>query len=162
MSSDERSSTIFNRFQLLGYFALCLIWGSTWLAIRIVVSTVPPLLAAGVRFAAAAVVLLTLAALQKRRWPRGPEQWRALGILSLTIMAVPYGLLFWAEQYVTSAMTAVIFYAFPLMVALLTPLMMHRTVPRSAVFAMVVAFAGIVYLLYRDRDASPRMLLGGS
>jgi drug/metabolite transporter (DMT)-like permease len=83
-------------------------------------------------------------------------------VLSLTIMAVPYGLLFWAEQYVTSSMTAVLFSAMPLAVALLTPVMLGRTVPRSAVFALVIAFGGFVYLFFQtDLIATPSALWGG-
>lgn len=82
-----------SRVQWLGYVALCLIWGSTWLAIRFAVHDIPPLEAAAIRFLAAGVLLIFLALLQKREWPRGQDQWNALLVLSLTIMAVPYGLL---------------------------------------------------------------------
>jgi len=81
--------------------------------------------------------------------------------LSLTIMAIPYGLLFWAEQFVTSGMTAVLFSASPLCVALLTPLLMKRKVPRDAVFAMLVAFGGLLVLFYTGLGGSSRALLGG-
>lgn len=149
------------RGQSFGYAVLCLIWGSTWLAIRVVVRDVPPLEAAAVRFLAGAVLLLVLALAQKRSWPQTRSQWNALVVLSLTIMAVPYGLLFWAEQYVTSSMTAVLFSAMPLLVALFTPLMMHKTVPRRAVFALLVAFGGLLMLFSSGLAASGRGVLGG-
>src|SRR5215471_5648600 len=158
MSESGHSSSTFSRSHLLGYIALCLIWGSTWLAIRVVVSDVPPLLAAALRFLVASALLLALALFQKRPWPKGESQWTAILVLSISIMAVPYGLLFWAEQYVTSSMTAVLFSAMPLVVPLLT----HRTVPRSAVLAMVVAFGGLLILFYTGLRTSPRALLGGA
>ncbi len=163
MFQPSHATTSFTRGQLLGYIALCLIWGSTWLAIRVVVYDVPPLEAAAVRFLIAAVLLLGLAFLRKRRWPQGARQWNALFVLGFTIMAVPYGLLFWAEQYVTSSMTAILFSASPLVVALLTPVLTHRKVPRTAVFALVVAFGGLLILFYKtDLSASRRSLLGGA
>jgi drug/metabolite transporter (DMT)-like permease len=150
------------RSVILAYISLCLIWGSTWMAIRVVVRDVPPLQAAGVRFLAAGALLLAWAWAQKRKWPRGEQQWKAVIVLSLTIMAVPYGLLFWAEQYVTSGMTAVLFSASPLFVALLTPLLMKRKVPRDAIFAMLVAFGGLVALLWTGLSSGgARALLGG-
>jgi drug/metabolite transporter (DMT)-like permease len=149
------------RGQLLGYLALCLIWGSTWLAIRFVVHDVPPLEAAAIRFFTGAVLLLAMAAAQKRDWPASREEWQAILVLSLSIMAVPYGLLFWAEQYVTSSMTAVLFSAMPLLVALFTPLMMHRTVPRRAVFALLIGCGGLLLLFPGGLNASGRSLLGG-
>lgn len=149
------------RRHILAYLLLCAIWGSTWLAIRVVVRDVPPLEAAAIRFIAASLLLLVLAFVQRRRWPSDKRQWNAILVLSMTIMAIPYGLLFWAEQYVTSSMTAVLFSAMPLVVALFTPLMMHRSVPRRAVFAMLIALGGLLLLFPSGLNASGRSLLGG-
>jgi drug/metabolite transporter (DMT)-like permease len=162
MSASSPAPSPFPRSQLLGYIALCMIWGTTWLAIRYVVEDVPPLRAAAIRFLIAGLLLLAAAGVQKRRWPRGERQWQALMVLSVTIMAVPYGLVFWAEQYVASSVAAVLYSAIPLVVALLTPAMMGRKVPRSAVFALVIAFGGFLYLfLGTGLSASRSALLGG-
>ena len=152
----------FTRNHMLGYAALCFIWGSTWLAIRVVVRDVPPLEAAGIRFLAGAVLLLALAGIQRRTWPSSSEEWKALLVLSVTIMAVPYGLLFWAEQYVPSSMTAVLYSAMPLLVALFTPLMMQHSVPRRAVFALVIACGGLLLLFPGGLNASGRSLAGAA
>jgi drug/metabolite transporter (DMT)-like permease len=159
--SETGQPTSFTRRQLFGYLSLCLIWGSTWLAIREVVSYVPPLEAAGLRFLAAGLLLLGLAWLQKRRWPRGDRQWNAILLLSVTMMAVPFGLVFWAEQHIMSSMTAILYSASPLVVSLLTPVFLHRKVPRSAVLAMVVAFGGIAALFYTELSVTRSALLGG-
>lgn len=161
MAEQLPESTSFTRSQLLGYISLCLIWGSTWLAIRLVVRDVPPLQAAALRFLAAGLLLLGMAVLQKRRWPADGQQWNAIFVLSLSIMAVPYGLLFWAEQHVTSSMTAVLYSAMPLAVALVTPTMTHHKVPRRAVYAMVIAFGGILTLFYKNPSTSRLALIGG-
>ena len=158
MSSADTSLT---RVQMLAYVALCLIWGSTWLAIRFAVQEVPPLKAAALRFLIAAVLLLGSLLFRKARWPQGQRQWNAVMLLSVTVMAVPYGLLFWAEQYVSSSMTALLFSAMPMLVALMTPLMLHRKVPRNAVFAMLLAFGGLAIIFYSGLTTSPRALWGG-
>jgi drug/metabolite transporter (DMT)-like permease len=149
------------RVHLLGYVSLCLIWGSTWLAIRVVVHDVPPFEAAALRFLIAGVLLLGMALAQRRSWPQDAAQWNAVFILSMSMMAVPYGLLFWAEQHVTSSMTAILYSAMPLAVSLFTPAMMHRKVPRQAVYAMVTAFGALLVLFYTDLSASRRALIGG-
>ena len=161
MASETQAGPSFNRAQLFGYIALCLIWGSTWLAIRLVVRDVPPFLAAALRFFVAGILLLGMAWAQKRRWPAGAQQWNAIFVLSLTIMALPYGLLFWGEQHVTSSMTAVLYSAMPLAVSLVTPAMLHRKVPRRAVFAMVVAFGGLLTLFYTNLSTSRWAIIGG-
>jgi drug/metabolite transporter (DMT)-like permease len=160
MAVPPRTSSPLTRNQLLGYASLCLIWGSTWLGIRLVVRDIPPLEAAALRFLAAGALLLGMAAMQKRRWPADGRQWNAILVLSVSIMAVPYGLLFWAEQHVTSSMTAVLYSAMPLAVSLFTPAMIHRKVPRRAVFAMVIAFGGMLVLFYQ-LNTSRSALLGG-
>src|SRR5258708_9604908 len=162
MPIRAQATLTLNRAQLFGYISLCLIWGSPWMAIRVVVQDVPPLQAAAIRFFAAAVLLLSVVLLQKRRWPQSKREWNALLLLSVTIMAVPYGLLFWAEQYVASSMTAVFYSAMPMVVALLTLLMTQRKVPRSAVYAMAVAFGGLLVLFYSGFSAGERGILGSA
>jgi drug/metabolite transporter (DMT)-like permease len=160
-SNTDQTISKLSRLQWLAYISLCLIWGSTWLAISVVVREVPPFRAAAIRFFLAAAILLAPVFFRRDRWPRQDRQWNALLILGFTMFAIPYGLLFWAEQYVKSSMTAVLFSANPLVVALLTPVMMQRKVPRQAVLAMVVALGGILYLVYSDLAISSKTLLGG-
>ncbi|HJX84762.1 MAG TPA: EamA family transporter, partial [Candidatus Angelobacter sp.] len=161
MNQPDHARGPLTRLQISGYISLCLIWGSTWLAIRFLVHDVPPLKAAAIRFLIAAILLLSSILFRKTQWPRGARQWNAILVLSVTIMALPYALLFWAEQYVKSGMAALLYAAIPLMVALFTPLMLHRKVPRGAVLAMVIAFGGLLVLFQSELFANQRVLLGG-
>jgi drug/metabolite transporter (DMT)-like permease len=145
----------------LGYTLLCLIWGSTWMAIRVVVQYVPPLWAAALRFVTASAILLLIAVVRGLPFPLTKRQWKAVTVLSFTMMALYYGLIFWAEQYVNSSMAAVLFSSSPLVVALLTPLFSGKSVPRRAVIAMVVAFGGILALFQSGLRDSRSALLGG-
>ena len=137
-----------------------MVWSSTWLAIRVVVREVPPFKAAAMRFVLAAGILFAWGWIRNAKWPREERQWNAILVLSFTMMTIPFGLVFWGEQYVSSSMTAILYSAVPLVVALLTPLMMHRKVPRQAVFAMVTAFGGLLVLLYSGLGTAGRTLLG--
>src|SRR5690349_19948606 len=159
--ATPQSSSLSGR-HLAGYVSLCLIWGTTWLGIRLVVRDVPPFEALAFRLFAAGVLLLAMALAEKRRWPTGGGEWNAILILTLTIMAVPSALLFWAVQYVTSSMSAVLYSASPLAVSLITPAMMHRKVPRRAVDAMVMAFGGILVLFYENPSTNRMVIIGGS
>ena len=132
------------------------------MAIRVVVQDVPPLRAAGLRFLVGAALLLGGMALRRSIVLRDAREWRAVRILSFTMMAVPYGLLFWAEQYIASSMAAVLYTSLPLVVALLTPLMSHHRVPRSALFAMLVAMGGIAVLFANTLSVSSKSLMGGA
>ena len=151
----------FRPVHYLVYGILCAVWGSTWMAIRVLVQDVPPLWSAGVRFTIAAALLLLVAAVRGSQTPQGSRQWRAVVVLGLTMIAIPYGLLFWAEQFVTSAMTAVLYTALPLCVAALTPWLSKHSVPRQAIFSMVVGLGGIAVLFGQGLTASHSTLLGG-
>ena len=150
------------RKHCIAYTCICLIWGSTWGAIRLLVLDVPPFRAAAIRFLLAAVVLLGIALARYRKPRLSGQQLRALIILGVAMMGLPYGLLFWSEYRISSSMTAVLFSSCPLFVALFTPLMMHARVPRRAVFAMVIAMGGIATLFYAQLSTSLYFLLGGA
>ena len=84
-----------------------------------------------------------------------------MSILSVTMMALPYGLIFWAEQHVTSSVTAVLYSSLPLATALMTPAMTGRPVPRGAVYSLLVAVGGIAILFGVDLRASADTFVGG-
>jgi len=149
------------RKHYLSYAMICLIWGSTWAAIRLLVRDVPPLRAATIRFFLAAIILLIVAIARSRALHLKLREWWALFILGITMMGLPYGLLFWAEFRISSSMTAVLFSTCPLFVALFTPLMTRTSVPRRAVFAMLVGLGGMATLFYTELSLSKYLLLGG-
>lgn len=109
-----------NSPRLYGAFAgCCLIWGSTFLAIRFGNRELAPLWGAAVRLAIACPILLVLARAGGHRLPRGPGLRAAAGFGALNF-GVSLGLLYWGEQQVSSGVTAVIFAIIPLTTALLT------------------------------------------
>jgi len=93
------------------YGTLVLIWSSTWVAIKIGLEDVAPLLSAGVRFALAGAGLLVLAVAMRRPLK---TDFRLAAILGLLPFAFAYGLIYWGEQYVPSGLAAVLFGVMPL------------------------------------------------
>jgi drug/metabolite transporter (DMT)-like permease len=93
------------------YGLLVLIWSSTWVAIKIGLEDVAPLLSAGVRFVVAGVVLLALAVALRRPLRTDVKLAATLGLLPF---ALAYGLIYWGEQYVPSGLAAVLFGVMPL------------------------------------------------
>jgi drug/metabolite transporter (DMT)-like permease len=94
---------------------LCLIWGSTWLVIKVGYGGLGPFNAAGVRFVIAAAVLSAIVPIVGARWPRGRSEWTLVVVVGLLLFAGDYGLIYWAEQYIDSGLTAILFGTFPLM-----------------------------------------------
>ncbi len=133
-----------NRIKLwLAFAALCLVWGTTWVASDNLAEQVPPLLGAAVRFLLAALLLLPLILRKRLKMPRGRSLWIVL-MLAAAMIVLPLVLLLWAREHVESATVTVSFAAMPLVVALLTPGFAGKGVPRSALQATMVALGAMV------------------
>ena len=98
---------------ILAFFAIYVLWGTTFLAIRVAVQEVPPLFAAGTRFFVAGVVLYGFMRLRGQLAPTR-AQWRSLALIGLLMFVAEYGPLFWAEKYVPSGIASVLEATLPL------------------------------------------------
>src|SRR3954454_283082 len=123
------------------YSGLVIIWSSTWVAIKIGLEDCPPLLGAGVRFTLAGLVLLAVAAVQRRSLR---TDWLLGAVLAIAPFAFAYGLVYWGEQYVPSGLAAVLFGILPLYTALLGSVLLHDEPLRAALlFGVLVGIAGL-------------------
>jgi len=102
------------------YTLICLIWGSTWLAIKVGLVGVPPFLGAGLRFLMSTFLVgLVLAARRTRiRLTRDDK----ICVLSLAVLVfwLDYAAVYWAEMRISSGLTAILFSTMPLMTSLLS------------------------------------------
>jgi len=139
---------------VIAYIALCLAWGSTYLAIRIGVGHLPPALFAGVRLVAAGAVLLAVARVAGQRLPKRLADWRTNAVAGVLLLAVAHGLVVWSEQFVSSGTAAVFIVTvslwFPVFEAL-WPGGAGRP-SRAQVLGLVVGFVGTVLLVGADLD----------
>jgi drug/metabolite transporter (DMT)-like permease len=103
---------------VLAFGAIYLLWGATFLAIRVAVLEIPPLFTAGLRFFVAGIVLHVFMRLRGAPNPSARE-WRNLWLIGLCMFVATYGPLFWAEQYVSSSITAVIEATLPITTVIL-------------------------------------------
>jgi drug/metabolite transporter (DMT)-like permease len=102
---------------LLAFAIIYLVWGSTFLAIRVGVREVPPFLFAGMRFFTAGIVLYAWMRAKGTASPTRRE-WLAASLLAVLIFVLDYGLLFWAEKRVPSGIAAVMMATIPVFTAL--------------------------------------------
>jgi drug/metabolite transporter (DMT)-like permease len=138
------------------------VWGSTYLGIRVVVDTMPPLLSAGVRFTLAGAVMLGVLAARRGREAIRPTRAQLLGCLAIGAALVgANGIVSLTEQEVPSALAALLFASIPLWVVLLRRLARER-VPAGTLAAVLVGFAGVAVLLRpgeQSADASALLLV---
>jgi drug/metabolite transporter (DMT)-like permease len=146
----------------LVFAALCFVWGSTWLAIKVGLGSLPPITFAGIRFVIAAVLLTSYAAAKRIEFPRDIMSWRVMIFLSLTQIAVPYALAFWGEQYMTAGLTSLLFATLPFFVVVFAHFMIpgERFSARK-VLAMLLCFAGVTIIFSRELMFTTNSVWGG-
>jgi drug/metabolite transporter (DMT)-like permease len=135
---------------LLAFGIIYFVWGSTFLAIRIGVHEVPPLLFAAMRFGTAGLALLLWTVAKRERMPVG-KQWLTLAVLAAMIFLCDYGLLFWAEQRVPSGIAAVMLATIPAFMALseIIFLRTQKLTLRLAI-ALLIGIGGVAVLMSRS------------
>lgn len=133
---------------------LCLIWGTTWSVIQIGLRGIPPVGGVAIRFAIAAALLLVIA--RARRIPLGATRRERLLWLVNAVLAFSgsYGVVYWAEQWLPSGLTAVLFATYPLFLAPIA----HLTLPgesmrRAEVVGVLVGFVGVAVIFSADFGA---------
>jgi len=92
---------------LIAYLVVCVFWGSTYLAIKVGVTELPPFLFAGLRFLAAGLILLVIARALGDPLPRRGRDWRILAIVGLMLLAGGNAFVVWSEQYVSSGVASI-------------------------------------------------------
>ena len=132
---------------LLAFAIIYLVWGSTFLAIRVGVREVPPFLLAAMRFLLAGLILLVWMRARGAALPTG-KQWLSATLLAVLIFVLDYGLLFWAEQRVPSGIAAVMMATIPVFMSLSEILFLgtQRLTARLA-FALLAGIAGVLVLV---------------
>jgi drug/metabolite transporter (DMT)-like permease len=135
---------------LLAFAIIYFVWGSTFLAIRIGVREVPPLLLAAMRFLVAGLVLYGWMIARGEPNPTG-RQWRSASVLAILIFVIDYGSLFWAEQRVPSGVAAVMLATIPAFMALseIVVLRTQRLTVRLAL-ALLIGLGGVAVLMSRS------------
>jgi len=137
---------------LLAFAIIYLVWGSTFLAIRIGVHEVPPLLFAAMRFVVAGAVLFGWM-LAKGECLPNRRQWGSVVVIASLIFVLDYGLLFWAEQRIASGIAAVMLAMIPAFMALAEIIFLRtQKLTVRLALALLVGLGGVAVLMSRSFD----------
>lgn len=140
----------------LAWAAVCVIWGTTYLAIRVALDTIPPFLMGGLRWTAAGSLLIAILKLRGERLPPR-SAWASLAALGILLIGFGNGGVVWAEQSVPSGLTSVLVSTTPFWMVGIERLMPNGESLTLRRFAgLVVGFCGIVLLVW------PEIRVGGS
>jgi drug/metabolite transporter (DMT)-like permease len=132
---------------LAAFAAIYIIWGSTYLAIRVGVATIPPFLMAGTRFLVAGGAVYAWL-----RWKGAPsprwDTWKHSMVAGILLLMIGNGGVNWAEQKIPSGVAALVIAVTPLWFALLDWLRPHGTRPSiQTLIGIAVGFVGMIFLV---------------
>src|SRR5256886_4077497 len=132
------------------WLTLCIVWSSTWLAIKIGLRDLPPISFVAIRFLIAIVVLLAVSIRRTRLLPRGRNDYVVLAITGILMFAVNYTLLFWAELHVSSGLAAVLQATIPIFGMIFAHWMLPDEPLRLQKFAgALIALGGVAVICGR-------------
>jgi len=142
----------------LAFAAIYLIWGSTYLAIRYAVETIPPLVTAGIRHSIAGGILLAWA------WARGfrptRAHWVSGFVLGALFFLIGHGTLHWAEQYVGSGLAALLIATEPMFILVLAWSMGQQKISRLSALGLGLGVVGVAMLTGAELTVKGSSLLG--
>jgi drug/metabolite transporter (DMT)-like permease len=142
----------------LAFAAIYIVWGSTYLAIRYAVETIPPLVTAGIRHTIAGSIMLAWA------WARGfrptRANWAAGFVLGALFFLIGHGTLHWAEQYVGSGLAALLIATEPMFILVLAWSMGQQKISRLSALGLGLGVLGVAMLTGAELTTKGSSLLG--
>jgi drug/metabolite transporter (DMT)-like permease len=151
------------RLAYLAWTSVCLIWGTTYLGIRISLESMPPALMGGLRWTIAGVLLAGYVSATGHRLPP-PSRWGGIALLGFLLLGLGNGGVVFAEQWVPSGLAAVLVASSPFwMAAVESVLPDGERLTLKGAAGLVVGFSGILVLVWPDLtlDGGDRRLLAG-
>ena len=152
-AATNPESQLPNPHKRKAYFAwvfVCLVWGTTYLGIRIALETIPPLLMGGIRYLVSGIVMIAILAARGERLPR-MRMWPALMLLGLLMLGFGNGGVVWAEQTVPSGLTAVLVAMSPFWMVGIDALTPHgEPLTLRRVAGLAIGLSGIVMLVWPE------------
>jgi drug/metabolite transporter (DMT)-like permease len=143
-------------------FALiCLIWGSTWLAIKVGLDGVPPFFAAGLRFLLATLLVGTVLVARRKRVYLTRDDKVCVLSLGLLVFWIDYAAVYWAELRISSGLTAILFSTMPLMTSLMSAYWTRsETLTGRKVAGILVGILGTALLFWPHERLGNQQALG--
>jgi drug/metabolite transporter (DMT)-like permease len=135
------------------FVALCLIWSSTWLAIKLGLRDLPPISFVAIRFIIAVIVLLAISVGRVHLLPPNRGDFKLLAWTGVLMFCVNYAFLFWAELYVSSGLSAVLQATIPIFGMVFAHFIIPNEPLRGArILGALVALGGVAVICSRLLD----------
>lgn len=135
----------------LAYILICLLWGSTWLAIRLGLDSLTPVFSAGIRFTFASFIIFIIMKIKKIELQIDSLSVKLYFILGFLSFVIPFGLVYWAEQFIPSGLASIIFAVMPFFVILFSVFALkEQKIYAVQIIGVLLGFFGIVLIFSED------------
>src|SRR3954463_8340969 len=137
--------------KIIVWLILCLIWGSTWIFIKLGLSDLPPITFASARFLLSAAIVFVIIRIQGIPLPRKVSEWRLLALTGVLQFGLNYGSVFWSEQYISSGLAAVLqamITVFGLVLAWI--FLPNERITARKIIAIIIGIAGVA-IIFADQ-----------
>jgi putative membrane protein PagO len=147
---------------LLGFICICLLWGSSWAAVKIAIDSIPPLLSLGIRFTVASSILGGIVIAKHLTVPRDKSFWMLVLSMCLASFTVPFVLIYWAQLHVGSGLASVLFATYPFWVAIISHFLLpNERITPARVIGIVLGFLGVIFIFNHGFSAISSSMLWG-
>ena len=147
---------------LIAFIVLCIVWGTTYLVIRISVQVFPPETFSGIRFIFSGLIVLAFAFATKQKMPDNFSDIAKISTAGVLMLLGGHGLVVFAEQWVHSGVTALILSLGPIFIALLELIILKKkTLNIWGWFGLLSGFAGVIFLVMSGKEIGSIDIKGG-
>ncbi len=148
--------------KILIWLILCLIWGTTWIFIKVGLADLPPITFSAARFSLAVVILLPLIWIRELPWPRSASEWKLIALTGFLQFSLNYSAVFWAEQHITSGLAAVLQATITVFGLLLAWIFLPtERITGMKIFAVLLGLVGVAVIFIEQlRVESVKAFLG--
>ncbi len=141
---------------------MCLIWGTTWVAIKIGLRSIPPVLGASLRFLLASLFLLGLIEFRKIQFARDKTFWNLGILMGLSSFGIPLALVYWGTQYIPTGLASILFATHPFAVALCSYfLLTNERLTRPKLAGILLGFIGIYVIFASEFSFQSNLAIEG-
>jgi len=135
----------------MGYVLICLLWGSTWLVIKLGLESLTPFVSAGLRFLLAAVLFYIIIKVRNIKVQTDKTAVRLYVIMGFFSFVIPFGLVYWAQGFIPSGLASILFAVYPFFVIIFTKLLFkEEAISLYKIIGAIMGFLGIVVIFSKN------------
>ncbi len=143
------------------YFIVCIVWGSTYLAIKLAIDEIPPALFAGIRFTTVGIVMYIYARARGLKMPDTFDDFRKSATTGLFLLTGSAGFVFWSQQYIATSLTAILIATSVLFTALIDSILPGgNRVGKRGWLGLICGFLGVAVLFSPEIEMGNTSFLG--